>query len=349
MVLLFVGDHRPRLCGSTRPCRRRSCPTRTRATSSSRCRRPTARRSSTRATSARQAEKVLLKRAGARRGVHGHGFSFAGASPNRGILFISLKPLRRAARRIAVGAGDRRAAARGARRHQRRARAFRSCRRPSAVSARFGGFQFEVLDQTRRPDREPRPPSRRASCRRATSRPAAARAVLDVHDRRPAAAREHRSRAREERSDMSAQRGHRRAAGVPRVAVRERLRLQQPRVSRVRPGRSAASATIRRHWRSSTPGRQTATWCRSRISCTCARRPRRRSSATSTCSARRRSTARAAPGFSSGQALLAMQSLAERTLPHGHDLRVGRAVARGDQGGHAGRSSSSGSACCSST
>ena len=39
--------------------------------------------------------------------------------------------------------------------------------------------------------------------------------------------------------------------------------------------------------------------------------------ATSTCSDRPRSTARPAPGFSSGQALLAMQDLAERTLPAG--------------------------------
>ena len=46
----------------------------------------------------------------------------------------------------------------------------------------------------------------------------------------------------------------------------------------------------------------------------------------------------AAPGFSSGQALLAMQELAEQHAAARHDVRVGRSVARGDEGRHAGRS-----------
>ena len=45
----------------------------------------------------------------------------------------------------------------------------------------------------------------------------------------------------------------------------------------------------------------------------------------------------AAPGYSSGQALQAMQKLAEQNAPDGHDVSVGRSVARRDQGRHAGR------------
>ncbi len=45
----------------------------------------------------------------------------------------------------------------------------------------------------------------------------------------------------------------------------------------------------------------------------------------------------AAPGYSSGQSLIAMQNLADRNLPAGFDLRVGGPVARGNQGRHAGR------------
>ncbi len=60
----------------------------------------------------------------------------------------------------------------------------------------------------------------------------------------------------------AAQPGHRRAAGVPRIAVRERLRLQQPRLSRVRAGGSAVPRRPDDAARSSTRGRRTARWCR---------------------------------------------------------------------------------------
>ena len=65
-----------------------------------------------------------------------------------------------------------------------------------------------------------------------------------------------------------------------------------------------------------------ATWCRWRTSSRCAKRPRRRSSATTTCSARRRSTARPRPVFSSGQALQEMERLAGTHAAAGVGVRL---------------------------
>ena len=91
--------------------------------------------------------------------------------------------------------------------------------------------------------------------------------------------------------NLPAARGHGRAAGVPGLGLRERLRLQQPRLPRVRAGRPAvprrpqgpAPALRPRHRRRDGAPRQRG--ARS------ARPSLPRSSATSTCSAPRRSTA----------------------------------------------------------
>ena len=100
-------------------------------------------------------------------------------------------------------------------------------------------------------------------------------------------------RAARARARPAAQRDHQRDADLPRVAVRERLRVQQPRLPRLRAGGPAISARTRRRCeqlyartreRRDGPARAGG---RRRGG-----RPRRRSSATSTCSARRRSTAR---------------------------------------------------------
>ena len=73
--------------------------------------------------------------------------------------------------------------------------------------------------------------------RRQPERPGAGR-VQQLPRRRSAADRRHRSRQGAQPRPAAA-RGHRRAAGVPRLAVRQRLRLQQPRLSRLRAGGSA--------------------------------------------------------------------------------------------------------------
>ena len=95
--------------------------------------------------------------------------------------------------------------------------------------------------------------------------PAAPGLVEHVYGERSAVVRRDRSRARAG-AGAADRRGHQRAADLPRIAVRQRLRLQQPRVPRVRPGRQGipvgsqgAQAALRAHDRR-------ATCCRSRTS-----------------------------------------------------------------------------------
>ena len=125
-------------------------------------------------------------------------------------------------------------------------------------------------------------------------------------------------------------------AGVPGLGLRERLRLQQPRVPRLRAGRPAVPVGPQGPAPALRARRRTARWCRWTAWCARARPPRPRSSATSTCSARRRSTARPRPGVSSGQALQAMEQISRESLPPGLRLRLGGPVARGGQGRLAG-------------
>ena len=75
---------------------------------------------------------------------------------------------------------------------------------------------------------------------------------------------------------------------------------------------------------------------------------RSRSSAT-TCTRRRRSTGAAAPGVSSGEALKAMEEVADRDAAAVDGLRVDGDRVPGEAGRAARRSSSSGWPCCSST
>ena len=213
----------------------------------------------------------------------------------------------------------------------------------------FGGFTFEVLDQGWRRHQ----PARRAppaGLIGAVGAVAARDGPLQLASRRtiPQLAGGHRSRQGPQPGPAD-QRDHERDADLPRVGVRERLRLQQPRLPRVRAGGQGIPVGPAETSGSTTRARRTATWCRSPTSCACARPPRRRSSATTTCSARRRSTAAAAPGFSSGQAIAEMERLAATRAAAGLRLRVVGPVARGDQGRAASRRRSSPSACCSST
>ena len=129
----------------------------------------------------------------------------------------------------------------------------------------FGGFQFEVLDQIGR--RHQRPGGRDAGAGRhgQPERPRR-RALHAVPRRRSAAGGQHRSRSRAQPGTAAA-RSDRRAAGVSRIAVRQRFRLQQPRLPRLRAGRSALPRRLRAILASCTRARRAATWCRSTRSC----------------------------------------------------------------------------------
>ena len=185
------------------------------------------------------------------------------------------------------------------------------------VSA-FGGFQFEMLDLGGGDITQLASVTQQvAGAGNQSGRVAGL--FSSLHGERPAARRDDRSR-----QGASARpadpRGDRRAGGAARVAVRERLRLQQPRVSRVRAGRSAVPRAAGRPEPVLRARRRTATWCRCRPSCAPAKRRRRRSSIISTCSARRKSPGSALPGVSSGQALQEMERIARETLPQGYDF-----------------------------
>ena len=69
--------------------------------------------------------------------------------------------------------------------------------------------------------------------------------LLELPRQRPAARGRHRPRQGAQPGPAAA-RGDRRAPGVPGLGVRERLRLQQPRLPRVRPGRPAVPRRARR-------------------------------------------------------------------------------------------------------
>ena len=279
------------------------------------------------------------------------GFSFSGAAPNQRHDLHAAQAVRRAAGRGALAAAPCSAALRGPlmRHHRRDRRAVPAAGDPGPVGA-------SAASSSRCSTRPAAPiadladaPRGSWSAQRQPDAGAWSALFSQFTRQRSAAGGRHRSR-RGAQPRPAAARGHRRAAGVPRVAVRQRLRLQQPRLSRLRAGRPAVPRAARRTSAALRARRRTAQMVPLDNVVTRAARPRRRrSSATSTCSARPRSTARAAPGVSSGQALQAMEQHRARDAAAGLRLRVGRPVARGDQGRVAGRPASSGSACCSST
>ena len=273
------------------------------------------------ASVAQQAEQMLLKRSRGAGGVLGHGLQLQrrGAEPGHRSS-SALKPFDE--RHGAGALGCRRCSARllpTARRRSRRDRRRASRRRRSRAWAAFGGFEFEVLDQTRH--RHQRAGARRL--RGDGRRGAVAAGCAACSRRSPPTTRscvvDDRSRSARCASGLPLNEITERAADLPGLAVRERLRLQQPRLSRLRAGRRGSSARRRRtstqfYVRSRT-GADGAARERRPVQ---ARRPRRRSSATSTCSARRRSTARPAPGVSSGAgARRRWSGIATQALPQG--------------------------------
>ena len=164
------------------------------------------------------------------------GFSFAGTAPNQGIMFVQLKDFDERPRRGAFGAGGRRPAVRRVQPdHRRDGDAVPAAvdQRPRAVRR----LHLRAARSERRADREPRGGG--AAAGRAGQPDARADgAVHAVHRERSAAGGEHRSRAGEEPRHV-ARRHHRHDAGAARIGLRQRLRLQQPVVPRLRAGRSA--------------------------------------------------------------------------------------------------------------
>ncbi len=163
------------------------------------------------------------------------GFSFSGAASNQGLMFVRLKPfddrigdehsVQSVLGRIsgplfgipgAIVVGF----------------------TPPAIQglSRFGGFEFQVLDQSGGDINRLAQATQAIVGAGNQFAEAATGPVQHVHRERPPAAGHDRSGARA-CARTAAQRDHERAADLPGVAVRERLRVQQPRVPGVRAGR----------------------------------------------------------------------------------------------------------------
>ena len=155
---------------------------------------------------------------------------------------------------------------------------------------------------------------------------------------------------------MPRRRDLQRAPDVPRRLVRERLHPLRAAVARLLAGRARVPRRGPTTSGSSTCATRAATWCRSRRSCACGRRRAPSTRCASTCTAPSRSSGTQAPGYSSGQALDALEDVAAKTLPAGDGIRVERALVPGEgrvraarRGCSACRSSSSSSSSRRST
>ena len=257
------------------------------------------------------------------------GFSFSGAAPNQGLIFASLKPF------VERQGTD----------HELKTVLARSCGPlfgiSGAIVVPFAPPSIPGPRAVRRL-RVPGPRSvghghQRAGGghlrdgRRGQCVAAAGRAVQLVHRQRSAADRRDRSRAGVG-AGRAAQRNHERAADLHRLAVRQRLRFQQPRVPRLRAGGHGSSAPTRRRSASCTSaianGKMLPLENVVRTKETTAPQVINHfnlfRSATINGSAR--------PGFSSGQALEEMERVAAADAAGRHELRVVGAVVRGEQG-----------------
>ena len=185
---------------------------------------------------AEQAEKVLFKDPDIQAAFSVMGFSFGGAAPNNGMIFTRLKPY-----------DERRGRSQSLNAVLGRVRGPLSAIPganivvfpPAAIQglSAFGGFQFEVLDQSGGQISGLTATLGALSAATAKSnRVVGAFSTFRAND--PQIEVDDRPRSRPQPRRPAA-RGHRRAAGVRRLAVRQRLRLQQPRLSRLRAGRSA--------------------------------------------------------------------------------------------------------------
>ena len=241
---------------------------------------------------ARQVEAVLAKEKDIASAFSVMGFSFSGASPNRGLLFIRLKPFdeRREDSQSAQAVVGR---LRGALGGISGAIVVPFLPPPIRGLGAFGGFQFELLDQTGGPIENLAVAT--TNLVRAGNQQPQLRGLFSAFT------------AGDPQLSVDIDRDRVKSLNMPLsevtdalqvylgLAVRQRLRLQQPRVSRLRPGRPAVpqrsqgpGAVLRAR---AERGDGAAVEPRARA----ARRRRRRSSATSTCFDRPRSTARPRP------------------------------------------------------
>ncbi len=221
LAMLVIFARRP--CGrpgrSIAPCRRRSCPTKTRATSSRSSRRPRGRRSNTRPNLAKQAEKVIMAQPEVLAAFSVAGFSFSGSAPNQGLMFTRLKPYeerRDPSQSLTAILG------------RIQGQLFGGISGglvipvapPSmqGVSA-FGGFQFELLDASGGPIENLATTSGQLIGRAMQSGQVTG-IVQQLHRERSAARRRHRSRSGPQ-PGFADRRGHRHAPGAPRIAVRQ--------------------------------------------------------------------------------------------------------------------------------
>ena len=185
---------------------------------------------------AAQAEQVLMKDPDVLALFSVMGFSFSGAAPNQGIMFVRLKEFK-----------DRTGDTHSLQAVLRRVTgplfgipgAIVVAFTPPSIPglSRFGGFEFQVLDQTGTNIQTLAQGTQGIVA--AANRSPKLRGLFSpftVNDPQLQVTIDRAARAGD---GAAAQRSHQRAADLPRIAVRQRLRVQQPRVSRVRAGRSA--------------------------------------------------------------------------------------------------------------
>jgi hypothetical protein len=174
------------------------------------------------------------------------GFSFAGSAPNQGLIFAKLKEFDQRPgdeHRLPAILARLRGQLFGIQ------NAFVIPFAPPAIQGlgQFGGFTFEVLDQGGATNIQNLAGATFGIVGRRSAVAAGDRALQHIYRERSAACRRHRSR--EGPKPRSAdQRDHQRDADLSRIRIRQRLRLQQPRVSRVRAGRQAIPSGSEGAW-----------------------------------------------------------------------------------------------------
>ena len=232
MLLLFVAGLWGHVGACRRRCRRRSCRTRTRATSSPSCRRPPGASLEYTDGIAKQAEKIIFADPDIARRFSVMGFSFSGAAPEQRPDVHRAQALRASA--AGPTSRSRPCSTASAGRCSGIPGALVVPFAPPAIQGLsvFGGFQFEVLDQTGGDITGLADGDRMRWSRAGNQSGRVAGLFSSFRANDPQLRRRHRPRPGAEPGPADA-RGDRRAAGLPRVAVRQRLRLQQPRLSRV--------------------------------------------------------------------------------------------------------------------
>ncbi len=173
------------------------------------------------------------------------GYNFSGNGANRAVIFVTLTP-------IEGRSGDAHSAPalvadmRGRLLGIPGALVIPFLPPPIQGQGSTGGFTFEIIDQAGGTDFGPLAPADPTAAGRGDARRANPRPVLDLQRRRSPAGPDDRSRKGEELVDL-AHADQRRARCLPRLAVRQRLRFQQPLVPGLRPGRGAVPCAAARH------------------------------------------------------------------------------------------------------